>query len=129
MGSGNDLKVAHGFFDALGRGDRDAVLAVVTRDAVLWQNYDGQEKRFADRVSGLMRASQVADGFRYAERQYLSIHDGLILQHRLQGEIPGGDSFDAPIMVRVYMRDGRMARFEEYFDQQTLAPLYRAMGE
>ena len=129
MGSDNDVKLAHDFFDALGRGDREAVLHGVTGDAVLWQNFDSCEKRFADRVDGLMRASEVTDGFRYSDRQYLPIPEGLLLQHRLQGSTPNGENFDAAIMVRVYMRDGRMARFEEYFDQQTLAPLYRAMGK
>lgn len=122
------IALAHGMFDALSRGDRDAVVAAVTEDAVVWQNYDDREKPFSDRIDGLMRASQVSTGFRYADRRYLALPDGLLLQHRLQGSISKSGAFDAPIIVRAFIRDGRLSRFEEYFDQKALAPLYAAMG-
>jgi len=123
------IATAHGMFDALGRGDREGVLAAVTDDAVVWQNYDDREKPFSERIDGLMRASRVSTGFRYADRRYLILPDGLLLQHRLQGSVLDGESFDAPIIVRAFLRDGRLSRFEEYFDQKALAPLYAAMRQ
>ncbi len=121
------VALAHALFDSLGRGDRQGVLDAVAEDAVVWHNYDDREKRFADRVDNLIRASEITDGFHYAERRYQPLADGALLQHRLRGSVPGGESFDAPIIVRAYVDEGRLARFEEYFDQQTLAPLYNAM--
>ena len=121
------IATAHRLFDALGRGDRNGVLANVTDDAVVWQNYDDQEKPFADRVDNLVRASRVSEGFHYADRRYVPLPDGALIQHRLRGSIPNGGAFDAPIVVRITMRDDRIARFEEYLDQGTLAPLYAAM--
>ena len=122
------IAMAHGLFDALGRGDREAVLAAVTDDAVVWQNHDDREKAFSDRIDGLMRASRVSTGFRYVERRYLALPDGVLLQHRLQGTVPDRGAFDAPIIVRAFLRDGRLSRFEEYFDQKALDPLYAAMA-
>jgi len=127
MDDNDGVQLAHALFDSLGRGDRQGVLDAVTADAIVWHNYDDKEKPFADRVDNLIRASEVTDGFHYAERRYVPIAGGALLQHRLRGTAPDGDQFDAPIIVRAYVDQGRLARFEEYFDQQTLAPLYRAM--
>ena len=121
------VALAHALFNSLGCGDRQGVLGTVTQDAVVWHNYDNREKRFADRVDNLIRAFEITDGFHYAERRYQPLAGGALLQHRLRGTVAGGESFDAPIIVRAYVDKGRLARFEEYFDQQTLAPLYNAM--
>jgi ketosteroid isomerase-like protein len=122
------VATAHRLFDALAEGDRAGVLAAVTDDAVVWQNYDAREKPFSSRIDNLIRASQVTEGFHYAERRYETVGDGAVLQHRLRGQVPGGEAFDAPIAVRMHMRGDRIARFEEYLDQGTLAPLYAAMN-
>jgi len=127
MNDCDGVQLAHALFDSLGRGDRKGVLSVVTDDAIVWHNYDNCEKRFADRVGNLIRAFEITDGFHYAERRYQSIPGGALLQHRLRGTVPGGGEFDAPIIVRAYTADRRLCRFEEYLDQVSLAPLYRAM--
>ncbi len=127
VSQGDVVATANRLFDALGAGDREGVLAAVTADAVVWHNYDDREKPFTDRIDGLMRASRVTTGFHYAERRYQALGDGAVLQHRLRGQVPGGAAFDAPIVVVMHMRGDRIARFEEYFDQNTLAPLYAAM--
>lgn len=127
VSQGDAVATANRLFDALGAGDRDGVLAAVTADAVVWHNYDDREKPFTDRIDGLMRASRVTTGFHYAARRYQAVGSGAVLQHRLRGQVPGGASFDAPIVVVVYMRGDRIARFEEYFDQTSLAPLYAVM--
>lgn len=122
------VQLAHGLFDSLGRGDRQGVLGAVTDDAIVWQNYDDREKPFADRIGNLIRAFEITDGFHYAERRYLPLPGGALLQHRLRGTAPNGEEFDAPIIVRAYTSGLRLSRFEEYVDQQSLAPLYGAMA-
>lgn len=121
------VALAHRLFDALGRGDREGVMETIADGAVVWHNYDDREKPFADRIDGLMRASRVTEGFHYAERRYVALPGGALVQHRLRGQVPGGAAFDAPIIVRIYLDGARIERFEEYFDQATLAPLYAAM--
>jgi ketosteroid isomerase-like protein len=121
------VAIAHRFFDALGRGDRDAVLSLVSENAIVWQSYDDREKPFSARIDNLMRASQVATGFGYVDRRYTSLCDGALMQHRLRGRVVDGTAFDAPIAVRIYTCEGRIIRFEEYIDRGTLAPLYEAM--
>lgn len=123
----NAIEIAHRLFDALGRGDRDGVVAAATEDAIVWQNYDDREKPFASRVDNLLRASSVSEGFHYGERRYTPLDGGALLQHRLRGQVPGGGSFDVPIIVRIHISGDRIARFEEYFDREALAPLYAAM--
>jgi ketosteroid isomerase-like protein len=121
--------IANRFFDALGRGDRAGVIALVSDDAVLWQNYDNQEKPFAQRVDNLMRASRILKGFRYTNRRYTSLSDGALLQHTLAGRAPDDSELSVPISVRIYTRAGRIVRLEEYLDREALAPLYRAMAQ
>jgi ketosteroid isomerase-like protein len=121
------VALAHRMFDALGRGDRETLLECVSPDAVVWHNYDDREKPFSSRIDGLIRASSVTRRFQYVDRRYTALADGAVLQHHLVGEVPGGDLFDAPISVRAHVKDGRFVRFEEYFDQATLAPLYAVM--
>jgi ketosteroid isomerase-like protein len=120
--------IANRFFDALGRGDRAGVLALVADDAVLWQNYDNKEKPFAQRVDNLMRAARIVKGFRYTDRRYTNLGDGALIQHTLTGTTPDQSELSVPISVHVYTRAGRIVRLEEYLDREKLAPLYRAMA-
>jgi ketosteroid isomerase-like protein len=121
--------IANRFFDALGRGDRAGVLALVSEDAVLWQNYDNKEKAFAQRVDNLMRASSLVRGFRYTDRRYTNLKDGALIQHTLAGRAPDDSELSVPIIVHLYTRAGRIVRLEEYLDREALAPLYRAMAK
>jgi ketosteroid isomerase-like protein len=120
--------IANRFFDALGRGDRAGVVALVSDEAILWQNYDNKEKPFSQRIDNLMRASGIVKGFRYTDRRYTNLSDGALLQHTLAGRAPDGSELSVPISVRMYTRAGRIVRLEEYLDREALAPLYRAMA-
>ena len=54
--------------------------------------------------------------------------DGAIVQHSLTGTLPGGTKLKVPMMVRIFSRDGRFCRFEEYLDPAGTAPLVKAMA-
>lgn len=125
-GQQDSVRIAHDFFDALARGKSESIEELVTADAVLWQNYSDRESLFAERIDNLVKASTVCDSFEYSERHYEEIKGGAFLQHRLIGSV-AGRTFSAAIAVRLYIRNGRIFRFEEYLDQGTLEALYRAM--
>lgn len=124
-----DLAVvaAHRLFDAFEQGDRVGMLNVLTEDAVVWHNHDDREKLLSEQLDTLLATQNVAERFEYVDRRYQPIDGGALLQHRLSGSVPGGATFDAPILIRMTMRGDRIARMEEYVDRGTLASLYAAM--
>ena len=42
--------------------------------------------------------------------------DGFVQQHVLRGVAPNGSKLEVPAMMRVYCREGRISRIEEYLD-------------
>ena len=52
------------------------------------------------------------------------LDDGFVQQHVLRGTAPGG-ALEVPAMMRVWVRDGRIGRIEEYLDTAQAAVLSR----
>jgi ketosteroid isomerase-like protein len=124
----NGAELAHGFFDAIQKGDRAALDRMCTPDAVVWHNYDGVNMPFETVAKGLSALTSLVKDCVYADRRYLSIPHGAVLQHSLSGTLPDGTQLKVPMMVRIFLRDGRFYRFEEYLDPAGTAPLAKAMA-
>ena len=120
---------AHQMFDAIAEGNKEKIFEVVAANAVVWHNYDETEKPVAPRIDMLGRIRNVADDLRYDDRQYVALADGLILQHSVRGRLKNGEEFSVPVMMRVYIRDGQLARFEEYLDPAGFSSVYAALQD
>jgi ketosteroid isomerase-like protein len=121
------VRLAHRFFDAIGAGDLPELARMLTPDAVVWHNYDQVEMPFTAILPGLGKLSSVLTGFGYTRRTYLNVSGGAIAQHSLSGVLPNGAVVDVPAMVRLHVRDGRVARFEEYVDPAAVQPVLEAL--
>lgn len=119
----NNVQLAHQFFDALQNGDQKAMAGSLGDGATLWHNYDQIEMPFEAIVPGLVKVQALVHDFAYKNRKYASLADGALLQHSLSGTLADGRRLDVPMMVRIYIRDGKIVRFEEYLDSAAIAPL------
>ena len=125
----NGAEFAHEFFDSIQNGDRAALDRMCTADAVVWHNYDGVDMPFEEIAQGLSALSSFLKDLAYADRRYLSVPDGAVVQHSLTATLPDGTRVNAPMMVRIFFRDGRIYRFEEYLDPAGTAPLVKALSK
>jgi ketosteroid isomerase-like protein len=125
----NGAELAHEFFDATQAGDRAALERICSKDAVVWHNYDQMDMPFGVIAAGLAKLASVLEGFAYSHRRYNSVPDGAVLQHSLTGTLPSGQRLDIPMMVQMYVRDGRICRFEEYLNQADIAVLATAVAQ
>jgi len=124
----NQAELAHKFFDAIQTGDRATLDGLCTRDAVVWHNYDGVDMPFEAVAAGLSALRALVRDCTYADRRYLALPDGAIVQHSLTGTLPGGTKLKVPMMVRIFSREARFCRFEEYLDPAGTAPLVKALS-
>jgi ketosteroid isomerase-like protein len=122
------VELAAQFFDAVEKGDGGTLERLCADDAVIWHNYDQLDAPFKRVMPALHKAAAVVKGLSYARRSYTALPDGALAQHSLTGTLPDGKLIDAPIIVRLYMRDGRIHRLEEYLDRMHVAALAAAVA-
>jgi ketosteroid isomerase-like protein len=112
----DNLELGDRLFTALMAGDTATIAELYAPDATIWHNFDNQDQ---DREANLATLgwviSHVKD-LRYEEIRRSALADGFVQQHVLRGVAPNGSKLDVPAMMRVYCRDGRITRIEEYLD-------------
>jgi len=112
------------FIGAILSGDGDAVLAMYADDATIWHNFDNVDQAPADNVKTLRALHRLIPGFHYDEIRRTVLPDGFWQQHVLRASTPKGE-LSLPAALRVYVRDQRITRLEEYLDP---APFSAAIG-
>jgi len=116
MTAQDHLALADRFIAAIEAGDIEAVRAAYAPDARIWHNNDGLEQSVDDnlKVLGWMARKLPTRHYRVTRREALS--DGFLQQHVLEATLPDGSAWrlDACVVVRV--KDGRIARLDEYLD-------------
>ncbi len=105
------------FLGALSRGDFAAARACCTPDVRIWHSFDRITQDIDEAVRGW-------EGFvgAFAERAFVDARrsattSGFVQQHLMVGRPDGGEARAWPICIVVTIRDGRIARFEEYMDR------------
>ena len=118
------LDIAERFFSAIERGDIDAVKAIYAPDARIWHSHDLKEQSVEEnlRVLGWMSRNLPKRCYRVHRR--VAIPGGFLQQHTLEAMTAGGP-FTMPACIVVEVRDGRIARLEEYLDSARVAELGR----
>lgn len=118
--------VADRLFDAIERGDADALAALWSDDIVVWRQGGGPER---DKPRGLKVIAWFVGAT--AERRYEVLDrryfdGGFVQQHVVHARDRAGDplSFRACLVVRVGP-GGLISRIDEYLDPADLAPLTR----
>ncbi|CAN7544002.1 nuclear transport factor 2 family protein [Phenylobacterium sp. LjRoot219] len=104
-------------FDALARGDLAGAQACCTADVVVWHNFDRLP----------LGLEAVSHGWRelianFAERAFVDVRrealaDGYVQRHLMVARTADGVRRAWPIVIFVTLRDGRIARLDEYLDR------------
>jgi ketosteroid isomerase-like protein len=120
------LDLADRFFTAIQAGDTATLAEIYSPDATIWHNYDQQDQTREQSLVVLQWVIKNVGGLRYDEIRRDPLPDGFVQQHVLRGTAPDGSALEVPAMMRVYCRDGRITRLEEYLDAGQVKALMRA---
>jgi ketosteroid isomerase-like protein len=118
------LELAERFFSAIERGDVEAVKAIYAPDARIWHSHDLAEQSVEENLRVLAWMARNLTGRRYRVHRRVAIPGGFLQQHTLEATTVGGP-FSMPACIVVEVRDGRIARLEEYLDSARVAELGR----
>ncbi|WP_028658692.1 nuclear transport factor 2 family protein [Nocardioides insulae] len=113
------LAFASGFFDAVSRGDIEAVGGYYSDDVTIWHNYDDTDQSKAENLQTLGSIPKRYDSFGYTEARTVALEDGFLRQHVIVAS-RGGKTAYVPAILRVYVSNRMIHRIEEYFDRGQL---------
>lgn len=113
--------LADAFFGALEAGSVEGVVACFTPDARIWHNFDQISLTPQENVAGLETLFNNFSTRRYCEVRRLPTPEGFVQQHILRLESVDGRIIDWPGCIVFALREGKIARLEEYVDLAQLA--------
>jgi ketosteroid isomerase-like protein len=116
------LDLAARFFAAVETGDIDQIRAIYAPDAIIWHNHDRKEQTVEENLKVLRWVARHLPKRRYNVLRRVAIPGGFLQQHVLEGETANGP-FSMPACIVVQVREGRIARLEEYLDSAQAAHL------
>lgn len=116
-------ELAERFIRSVQRGDIDEVSSIYAADAVIWHNYDQIEQTREQNIKTMRWFTTRLAGMSYEDIRRNVLPDGWVQQHVLRGTAPNGTKVEVHAMLRVWVRDGRIVRLDEYLDPAQAAPL------
>lgn len=123
MATPSNVDIAARFFDAVVRGDRQAMDELLAPDATLWQNFSGRKHRREQALALFAGLAQVAASARLDDVRRAGTATGFVEQHTLVVTTRAGTQMAGPGCFIATVRDGRITQMEEYIDSAHLAPL------
>ena len=125
MTAANDMNVlADRLTRAYEQNDTDAIAACYTTDARIWHNIDGLEQSVEEQLGATRWLNEQLKNLRYEIVSRHSFDGGYFQQYIVHGTLAhGGEPFSMPLCMSVTVRDGRIARLDEYLDSAHLKPL------
>jgi len=118
------FEIADRLFAAIEAGDVAAVADCYASDTVIWHNYDGYEQPAADNLRVLAWMVQNLVDRRYEIVRRIATDDGFVQQHVLHGRSARTNAtLHVPACMVCTVRNGKIARIDEYLDTAQLAPL------
>jgi ketosteroid isomerase-like protein len=109
------------------QNDPDAIAACYAPDARIWHNIDGAEQTVEDQLAATRWLNEQLKNLRHEIVSRHFFDGGYVQQYVVHGTlVNGGEAFRMPLCMNVTVRDGRIARLEEYLDSAHLIPLQTA---
>lgn len=119
------IAVAKAFSRLFASGDVDAFCALFTDDALIWHNHDcATHDREQTRATMLAFWSNFAAA-EYVETRRTVTESGIVQQSIMRGMLKNGKTVDIPSCLVMEVRDGQVARLDEYIDP---APFYHMLS-
>ena len=109
------------FFDAIEQGDVDAVRDSYTPDVGIWHNFDDKVQSREENVATLTGMVARISDRSYDERRVEVFDGGFLQQHVLRGTRKDGSRVSLPACIICRLRDGKIARLDEYLDSAHVA--------
>ena len=109
------------FFDAIEQGDIDTVRDSYTADVGIWHNFDDKVQTRDENLASLQGMVGRISDRAYADRRLEVFDGGFVQQHVLRGTRKDGSRVSLPAAIICRMRDGRIARLDEYLDSAHVA--------
>ncbi len=123
------LEIAAALFAGIEAGRSADVAAIYADDIAVWHNFTNSEQRKADNLKTLEGLIAGAAAIRYEVIERLLLEDGRVLQrHNLRVRSRAGEEFVIPACIFITVREGRIARIDEYLDTGQANALRRASG-
>ena len=114
------------FFAALESGDIGTLREIYAPDAVIWHNDDLIEQPVEENLRVLQGLHRTVSGLRYDIIRRVPAPDGVLQQHVLRGQLPGGTEVELHAAMYLQVRDGHITRIEEYLDSGKRAAIKAA---
>lgn len=114
--------LAKDFFDAVERGDVDALKTFYAPEAKIWHNTDGLEQSPEDNVATLKGFVQRISDRKYGDRRLHTFPGGFVHQHTLSGtRAKDGKAVSLTACIVCAVENGRITRLDEYFDSAAVS--------
>lgn len=105
------------FYRAIERQDFDALATkLYAKDAEIWHNVDNKIESAEQNISALKGLGTIATAVRYDLTSAFDIPGGVIQQSTVNFTLLNGKSSQLFTCAIFYVKDGRIARLEEYYD-------------
>jgi ketosteroid isomerase-like protein len=128
MNAANEMNVlADRITRAYEQNDMNAIAACYAPEARIWHNFDGGEQTVGEQLDATRWLNERLKNLKYEIVSRHSFDGGYVQQHVVHGTLAnGGEAFRMPACMNVTVRDGQIARLDEYLDSAHLKPLQTA---
>ncbi len=121
VGEGQDA-LLDALFDAITAGDIDAVSDIFSEDVAVWHNVTDRAVGRDHSLAILRHFVRTVDERRYEILERRHWQGGAVQRHIVHGRVDGRE-FYAPVCICFELRDGRIARIDEYVDSAAVSAL------
>lgn len=113
----SDGAIIDRFTDGLSNGDIEAIRACCTDDVVIWHGFDAEAQDFETAAKGWVPLFTYFSDLTFTDVRRFAINGGFAQQHLMGATTASGERIGWPVALIVHLRDGKIARFEEYMDR------------
>jgi ketosteroid isomerase-like protein len=109
-------RLCHTLFDAIERGDIDAVDDCYAPDMTLWFNVTGKEISREENLDALAKGRDLHRRRTYDDRVVSTFDDGFVVQYTVNVVAHSGAKVPLSACLVAEVRDGRITKLFEYLD-------------
>ena len=119
----SSLELGRRFIRCIESRDIEGARACMHPDAEIWHNYDRRSQTVDENMQTAERLMSKSKSMKYNYKRMIETEEGYLQQHVLEIETLDGETVEGEAIAYVIVRDGKIARIEEYLDPAQLAKL------
>ena len=109
---------------AAGEGDEAAARACMHPDAEIWHNYNNATQTVDENMALMLKMKAMESKRVYEIHLMEEVSGGYIQRHTLHmTSLDGNDTYSVEALALVKVRDGKIARIEEFINPAPILPL------